>query len=95
MFSSKKCLYGLLAITTLTACEAGAATLYSYISPPGAMSSAVTGVTTETFNNPALSSSHATTYQSAIGDYAVPAGYVLPVVLALVGLRRRGRQAGA
>ena len=59
------------------------------------MSSAVTGVTTETFNNPALSSSHATTYQSAIGDYAVPAGYVLPVVLALVGLRRRGRQAGA
>ncbi len=57
-----------------------ASTLTVYLSPPGAMSSEIPNVTTETFNDPALLNSVATSYQSVIGQYSVANGYRIPVI---------------
>ena len=58
---------------------AQAGTLVAYFSPPKVMSTDVTGVTTETFDNP-LTHPDAITYLSTIGTFTVPAGNVLPVI---------------
>lgn len=54
--------------------------LIAYVSPPGVMSSAISGAATETFNDPNLLTSQSTTYASVIGVYSVASGFVMPVI---------------
>jgi hypothetical protein len=71
-----------LLFASLTAHILGASTLVAYISPPGAMSSTVAGVTTEAFNSIVTPLSLNATYNSSIGVYSPNSGARIPIVAA-------------